>query len=519
MFQIRQRATCAPLRLIFSTLRPQSRLLTISRPLLKATSVGGAPANRPTTAPKPAINIKDIRERPIEYSSNALARNCTPQSAFPAKIVELHQQCVALQREARKVREANNVLKGLIANPMSTRERDAAKELGFENFSREQLIEKGKEFKVQLSKIEEREEPLLKSIDEMAVQMPNFSSPTSPEGQEAKVIELIGGDHPEKGDTTDRVWKSHVHIGLECEVLDFASAAQSSGWGWYYLLNEGAMLEQALVQYAISKAMAKGWKFVSPPSIVYSHAASACGFLPRDTNGETQVYTLSQSEEDKARGVPEMSLAGTAEIPLAAMGANRVFAPSELPMRHVAVSRCYRAEAGARGVDTKGLYRVHEFTKVELFSFTSPDLEETTKTFESIVEMQKEILSELGLHARVLEMPTTDLGASAYRKIDIEAFFPSRRDRDEGYGEVTSTSICTDYQARRLNSVVKSKVGRQFVYTVNGTGMAVPRVLACILENGWEEERRVVRVPECLWPWMGGVKEIKAKVSAMVDYV
>lgn len=411
------------------------------------------------------------------------------------------------------MREANNVLKGLLANPHSMREQDAAKELGFEGLSRDEIIAKAKEFKTSLGKVEEREGPLLKSIEEMAVQMPNFSSPESPEGMDAKVLGLIGGPHPQNGDTTDRVWKSHVHIGSELSIIDFASAAQSSGWGWYYLLNDGAMLEQALVQYAISKARAKGWAFVSPPSIVYSHAASACGFLPRDTNGETQVYTLQQSEEDKSRGVPEMSLAGTAEIPLAAMGANRVFSPSELPLRHIAVSRCYRAEAGARGVDTKGLYRVHEFTKVELFAFTSPDLEESTKVFESIVGMQKEILSDLGLHCRVLEMPTTDLGASAWRKIDIEAFFPSRRDRDEGYGEVTSASICTDYQARRLNSVVKSREkGREFVHTVNGTGMAVPRVLAALLENGWDEERKIVKVPECLWPWMAGVKEIKARV-------
>ena len=168
MFQIRQRSACAFARTSSKYSRPKSRLLTTSGPLFKAYLVAGAPANRPTTAPKPAINIKDIRERPIEYSSNALARNCKAQSAFPAKIVELHQQCVALQREARKMREANNVLKGLLANPISTREQDAAQELGFENFSREQLIEKGQEFKAELSKIEEREQPLLKSIEAMA---------------------------------------------------------------------------------------------------------------------------------------------------------------------------------------------------------------------------------------------------------------------------------------------------------------------------------------------------------------
>ncbi len=497
---------------------PQTLLFSTTRCLRQAAPLEKQRTQRPATAPKPAINIRDIRERPIDYSSNALARNCKPQSAYPAKIVELHEQSVALQREARSMREVNNILKGLLANPTSQNLINDADEKGLSAIvedGRESIIAKARELKEGISKIEEQEGPIFRQIDEMAVQMPNFSSPDSPIGKNAKLLELIG-THPEHGDTTDRVWKSHVHIGFELGLLDFASAAQSSGWGWYYLLNDGAMLEQALIQYAISVARSKGWGLVSPPSIVYSHTAAACGFLPRDTNGETQVYALQQVEEDKARGVPELCLAGTAEIPLAAMGANRVFSPSELPLKNVAVSRCYRAEAGGRGVDTKGLYRVHEFTKVELFGFTSPDLEASTKVFDEIVSIQKQIISDLGLHARVLEMPTTDLGAAAYRKIDIEAFFPSRGDRDNGYGEVTSASVCTDYQARRLNATVKGKgvvSGKDFVHTVNGTGMAVPRVLAAILENGWNEETYTVKVPECLWPWMAGVKEIKAKVS------
>lgn len=418
------------------------------------------------------------------------------------------------------MREANNVLKGLLANMGSTSHKDAAAALGYRDLDRKGSIEKARELKEGIGAVEEREKPLLKEIEEMGVAMPNFSSSASPRGNDAKLVEMIG-QHPGGGDTTDRVWRSHVYIGSELDLIDFASASQSSGWGWYYLLNEGAVLEHALVSYTLSLAMARGWGLVNPPSIVYSHSASACGFLPRDNNGETQVYTLSQSEEDRARGVPELCLAGTAEIPLAAMGANRTFAPEELPMKKVAVSRCYRAEAGARGVDTKGLYRVHEFTKVELFGFTSPSLEDSTAVFDDIVSLQKEIITSLGLHARVLEMPTTDLGASAYRKIDIEAFFPSRRDRDEGYGEVTSSSICTDYQARRLGASVKSKdkSGKEFVHTVNGTGMAVPRVLACILENGWDEATRTVTIPEVLRPYMGGKEVIKANVPPVVDYV
>jgi seryl-tRNA synthetase len=183
-------------------------------------------------------------------------------------------------------------------------------------------------------------------------------------------------------------------------------------------------------------------------------------------------------------------------------------------MKRVGVSRCYRAEAGARGVDTKGLYRVHEFTKVEMFAWTRPSGAASTEVFEEMLSIQTEILESLGIHCRILEMPSMDLGASATRKRDIEAFFPSRRPKDNGWGEVTSASICTDYQSRRLATRLdlRSQGGKiGFPYTVNGTALAVPRVLAAILENNWDEDNMEVKIPEVLWPWMDGVKVIRTK--------
>ncbi|KAK5635267.1 hypothetical protein RRF57_010979 [Xylaria bambusicola] len=265
-----------------------------------------------------------------------------------------------------------------------------------------------------------------------------------------------------------------------------------------------------------------GWRQVAPPSIVYSHIAAACGFQPRDQNGETQVYALAQSASDAARGKPELSLAGTAEIPLAGMRADSVFEAAELPSKRVGVSRCYRAEAGARGADTKGLYRVHEFTKVELFAWTAPTDAATQDVFDEMVDAQTEILASLGLHCRVLEMPTADLGATATRKIDIEAFFPSRAAQglNDGWGEVTSASICTDYQTRRLATRLRSAGSGSggklaYPYTVNGTALAVPRVLAAILENGWDEAQMAVTIPECLRPWMDGKEKIEMKTSRL----
>jgi seryl-tRNA synthetase len=379
--------------------------------------------------------------------------------------------------------------------------------------SKVELMKEARELKEKISSIEEKEKVLMGEIDGMAAAIPNLTSEETPRGNEPVVLGYIN-DHPEPDPSiSDRVWRSHVHIGSELGLLDFAGAATTSGWGWYYLLNEAAQLEQALVQYALSVAKQHGWGMVSPPSMVYSHIAAACGFQPRDQNGEQQIYNIQQNASDVGRK-PEMSLAGTAEIPLAGMKANTVLEEQDLPMKRVGVSRCYRAEAGARGVDTKGLYRVHEFTKVEMFAWTLPSSQASTEVFEEMLSIQTQILTSLDLHCRILSMPSTDLGASATQKMDIEAFFPSRRPKDDGWGEVTSTSMCTDYQSRRLATRVdrRSLGGKiDFPFTVNGTAMAVPRVLAAILENGWDEERNEVRIPECLWPWMDGVKVIKQK--------
>jgi seryl-tRNA synthetase len=391
-------------------------------------------------------------------------------------------------------------------------------------------MKEAKALKAELSGIEEKEALLQEEMEKLAEGLPNLSSTDTPVGTEPAVIEYIN-DHPESEPSrSDRVWRSHVHIGTELGLLDFAGAAQTSGWGWYYLVNEGAMLEQALVQYALSVARKRGWKPVAPPTLVYSHIASACGFQPRDQHGEQQVYAIEQAEKDKAK--PPMVLAGTAEIPLAGMKANQTLEDADLPLKTVGVSRCYRAEAGARGVDTKGLYRVHEFTKVEMFAWTLPDNNEnehfTVPTesssdaiFEEMLSIQKEILQSLGLHCRVLEMPTTDLGASATRKRDIEAFFPSRREKEEGWGEVTSTSNCTDYQSRRLHTRVRiEKAGRKldFPYTLNGTALAVPRVLAAILENHWDERTYTVTIPEVLRPFMGGLEKIQGHKKGTGGY-
>lgn len=478
-------------------------------------------SSRPSGAPKPTIDIKHIRNSPGLYEQNCIDRNYKSQAKHSWRILDLFEQWQKQQKDGRRLREENNVLRRQLANAMSRADDSGA--IPRSSSTRDDLLEQAKALKVRIGEIEARETNIQDEIDLLALDLPNLSSTYTPNGHQPQVMGYIN-QHPAKDtSTSDRVWQSHVYIGSELDMLDFQASATTSGWGWYFLKNEAALLEQALIQYALSVAMKRGWSVVTPPSLVYSHIAAACGFQPRDQNDEQQVYAIAQPEKDKAK--PSLCLAGTAEIPFAGMKANTVLEEADLPLKIIGPSRCYRAEAGARGIDTKGLYRVHEFTKVEMFAWTMPDsvgddhFQEAAAShsellFDEMVSIQKEILGSLGLHCRLLEMPATELGASATRKIDIEAFFPSRREKDDGWGEVTSASICTDYQSRRLATRVRTeKFGRkhEWPHTVNGTALAVPRVLAAIMEAGWDEQTKSMLIPEVLRPWMGGAERIHKK--------
>lgn len=483
---------------------------------LKSSSADPPGPVRPTIAPKPIIDVKHIRQNPTLYEQNCIERNYTIQSTYPVRITQLFEQWRDRQRQSHPLRERSNLLRRELANPSTTRDDGDVALQEVRARSRDEIVAEARELKEKLAEIEADEDTLFSEIQKLALALPNLTSASTPRGNRPLVLSHIN-DHP-KGvpASSDRVWRSHAHIGAELGLLDFAAAASSSGWGWYYLLNEAAQLEQALVSYALTAATRAGWTQVSAPSMVYGHIAAACGFQPRDANGEQQIYGIAQSRADADRGRPELVLAGTAEIPLAGMKAGITLEESELPARQVGVSRCFRAEAGARGVDTKGLYRVHEFTKVELFAWTEPNENAAEKVFDEMLSMQKELLQSLGLHCRVLEMPSHDLGASATRKCDIEVYFPSRSERNHGWGEVTSASICTDYQSRRLVTRLRLDGKADFPWTVNGTAMAVPRVLAALLENGWNEDEKSVTIPETLRPWMDGKEKItRKKVGAI----
>ena len=506
-----------------ASIRITSKALPASRCCLCrfSTDPVSLPESVPTTAPKPEYNIRHIRKHPELYSRNCEARNYKSQSHNPFEIVRLFEEWARSKSDTRDLRVRNNVIQKELSHNITGRQ-------DVTGLERAKLLEEARGLKDKLATSAIQEQQLLGQIDALAAELPNLTSEETPLGPDPKVIGSIHERSISSAIETGPA-KSHVEIGADLDLLDFAGAATASGWGWYYLRNEGALLEQALIQYAVKVAREHDFTVVTPPSMVYSHILSACGFRPRDQSGEQQVYNIEQAKKDQGSDKPAWSLAGTAEIPFAGMKAKQVLDAADLPIRLVGPSRCYRAEAGARGVDTKGLYRVHEFTKVEMFAWTLPGAEQSA--FDSLLSIQKTILCNLNLPCRILEMPSHDLGASATRKQDIEAFFPSRRRRkitspgsskhNEGWGEVTSASICTDYQTRRLATRVKNVPGGSkkdggglgFPSTVNGTAVAVPRVLAAILENGWDEEGGCVRIPEVLWPWMHGIRTIEKKMK------
>ena len=474
---------------------------------------------RPTFAPHPLPDIKHIAQNPALYEENCNSRNYPNLARIPQEIVKLRdasRRLIEVNKE--KQTEYQQLQHGI--RKQNTLIREAGSDDGSLSTTQEELEEAIRKVSGLKSELDEYENTLAANEDaikEKALLLPNLSSVHTPEGKESQVLDVVQNISPKH---LEPLGKSHVHIGQDLNIIHFDKSAVTSGWGWYFLSNDAALLEQALVQYALSELISRGWEMYSPPTMVYSHIADACGFQPRDQNDEQQIYRVQSPQRRSTSDSAPHVLAGTSEIPLAGMFANQTLHADSLPLKKVAVSRCYRAEAGARGADTKGLYRVHEFTKVEMFAWTAPPPNEknfdtsqdgqqsqSEQIFDEMLDIQRHILNQLGFNFRILEMPAADLGASATRKKDIEVFFPSRRDRDNGWGEVTSASMCTDYQSRRLRTRLRNAGSNalSFPHTLNGTVVAIPRTIAALLECFWDERNQRVRVPDVLRPWMLGV--------------
>eukprot|EP00257_Ricinus_communis_P002621 XP_002513960.2 serine--tRNA ligase, chloroplastic/mitochondrial isoform X1 [Ricinus communis] len=439
---------------------------------------------------KASIDFKWIRDNKEEVALNIKNRN---SNANLELVLELYEKMLAVQKEVERLRGERNA----VANKMKGK---------LEPSERSKLIDEGKNLKEGLMTLEEDMLKLTDELQQEAQCIPNMTHPAVPIGVEdcSTVRKMVGSPREFSFPVKD-----HLQLGKELDLFDFDAAAEVSGSKFYYLKNEAVMLEMALVNWTLSEVMKRGFTPLTTPELVRASVVEKCGFQPRGDN--TQVYSIEGSDQ---------CLIGTAEIPVGGIHMESILTASMLPLKYVAFSHCFRTEAGAAGTATRGLYRVHQFSKVEMFILCPA--EESESHHEELIKIEEDLFSSLGLHFKTIDMASADLGAPAYRKFDVEAWMPGLG----RYGEISSASNCTDYQSRRLGiryrpsdptlrnpKKGKSSLGpTKFVHTLNATACAVPRMLICLLENYQQEDGSVI-IPEPLRPFMGGLELIAPKSS------
>ena len=348
------------------------------------------------------------------------------------------------------------------------------------------LIEQGKVLRDEVSAIDEQLRVVEEQLRSEQARIPNLTHPEAPIGGEADAREIrVWGRRPEFSFPV----KDHVELAAGLDLIDFEAGARVAGSGFYFLKNDAVLLEMALVQFALTKLRGEGFTLFTTPDLARDSVLEGIGFTPRGS--ETQIYSVADTD---------LSLVATAEITLGGIQKDQTLEQSALPLKYAGLSHCFRTEAGAAGRATRGIYRVHQFTKVEMFGYAGPDVKDSDALHQEILRIEEEIFQALGIPYRVIDTASGDLGGPAYRKFDIEAWMPGRGE----YGEVTSASNCTDYQARRLNIRCRSqeRKGTQYVHTLNGTAISCARAIIAVLENYQQEDGTVV-VPEVLRPWVG----------------
>jgi seryl-tRNA synthetase len=318
-------------------------------------------------------------------------------------------------------------------------------------------------------------------LDQVLAAIPNLPDPSAPVGGEEDAVELRRVGTVRELDFQPR---DHLELGELLGAIDTARAAKVSGARFGYLTGPGAMLELALVNFAIDRLRGAGFEPVIPPVLVRREAMFGTGFLPTD---EQQIFRTADDD---------LYLAGTSEVPLVSYHADEILDPGTLPRRYVGFSTCFRREAGSYGKDTRGIFRVHQFDKVEMVSFVLP--EASAEEHELLLVHEEEILSALEIPYRVVNIATGDLGGSAAKKYDCEAWLPSQGT----WRELTSTSNCTDYQARRIGCRVREPGGNRPLHTLNGTAVAVGRTIVALLENHQQADGSV-RIPAALQTYLG----------------
>ncbi len=414
------------------------------------------------------LSIDYIRENKNKVVAAAKNKN---RKVDIEKILKLDNHRRNLIHKIQKIREERNLL--------------AKKKVD------EKVKSRGKEIKEQLKKIELELLNVENELKDLVSFVPNVPLDEVPVGKDASGNKEVKkwGDIPK----FDFKPKSHIELGTSLDLIDFERAAKVSGFRGYFLKNEAALLQMAVLFYAYQKLIKKGYTPLVAPAIVKGFTLFGSGQFPW---GEQEVYKLN--EEDRY-------LAGTAEVPVTAYHSGEILKESDLPKKYVAFSPCFRREAGAYGKDTKGLYRLHEFWKIEQVILNNNNIDEARKLHEELQNNAEEILKDLKLPYRVILMCTGDMGEPQIKKYDTETWMPSRN----GYGETMSNSIMGDFQTRRLNIKYRTKQGKtEFCFSFNNTALASPRILIAILENYQQKDGSVI-IPKVLQPMMG-IEKIKA---------
>lgn len=425
------------------------------------------------------LDYKFIKDNLDAVKENIKNRNMT---ADADKVVELYDKRTALVTKQQDLQQQRN-------------ENAKAMKQKLDDEKRQELIQAGKKIKEDIAEVEKELSQIEIDLDTAARQIPNMIHPDAPIGKlDTENLEIKKVGTPRKFDFEP---KDHVQLAEELDLLDFDRGTKVSGPKFYYLKNEAVFLEQALIQYALNILRKHGFEIFITPDIAREEILKGIGFNPR--GNESNVYSI------EGEGT---CLVATAEITLGGYHSGEILDKAKLPLMYGGLSHCFRREAGAAGQFSKGLYRVHQFDKVEMFVYSTP--EQSDELHHKLREIEEEIFTGLGLPFHVVDTCSGDLGAPAYRKWDLEAWMPGRNGGE--YGEVTSTSNCTDYQARRLNIKYKDDDGKnKYVHTLNGTAIAVGRAMLAILEN-YQNEDGSVTMPPALVPLCGFDKiEPKAK--------
>ena len=412
------------------------------------------------------IDIKFLRENPDVVRASQKGRG---------EDVSLVDQVIAIDEKRRVAINEFELLRA----EQNTLSKSVA---GAKGDEKTKLLESAKDLANKVKSADAKRAELEAQTQSVALQLSNILDPNAPIGKEEDfvIIEHVGTPR----EFSDFEPKDHVELGKLLGAIDTERGAKVSGSRSYYLTGVGALLEFALVNYAISSAVKAGFTPVIPPVLVNPPAMEGTGFLGQAAEN---VYHL---EKDG------MYLVGTSEVPLAAYHMDEVLPVEKLPLRYAGYSTCFRREAGTYGKDTRGIIRVHQFDKVEMFSFCHPD--QALEEHKRLLQWEKDFLNAMEIPYRVIDVASGDLGSSANRKFDIEAWVPTQK----AYREVTSTSNCTEFQARRLNIRFKDSDGTRAVATLNGTLVAIPRMIVAILENHQNADGSV-NVPQALQPFLG----------------